>query len=107
MTLNPFLIFLSITFWLWAWGPVGGLVAVPSLLIGTSLLANLLPGKKLEPSRPVRRTARMTDRLELLANAAKAIREQAEAAATPAEKRKDERLQPPEGTMPSGAETAT
>ncbi|QDZ11000.1 AI-2E family transporter [Devosia ginsengisoli] len=24
MTLNPFLIFLSITFWLWAWGPVGG-----------------------------------------------------------------------------------
>lgn len=107
MTLNPFLIFLSITFWLWAWGPVGGLVAVPSLLIGTSILAHLLPGKKLEPSKPVRRTARMTDRQELLANAAKAIREQAEAATTPAEKRKDGRLQPPDGTMPSGAETAT
>jgi predicted PurR-regulated permease PerM len=105
MTLNPFLIFLSITFWLWAWGPVGGLVAVPSLLITTSILAHLLPSKKLEPSTPVRRTARMTDRQELLANAAKAIREQAEAAATPAEKRKDARLQPPDGTLPSGVET--
>ena len=30
MTLNPFIIFLSITFWLWAWGPVGGLVEIGS-----------------------------------------------------------------------------
>jgi hypothetical protein len=107
MTLNPFLIFLSITFWLWAWGPVGGLVAVPSLLIGTSIMAHLLPSKPLEPSRRVRRTRNMTDRDELLANAARAIREQAEAAATPAEKRKDTRLQPPDGTLPSGVETVT
>lgn len=106
MTLNPFMIFLSITFWLWAWGPVGGLVAVPSLLIGTSIMAHLLPGKKLEPSRPVRRTARMTDRDELLANAARAIREQAELQETQSEQRKDARLQPPEGTSPSGVETA-
>ena len=106
MTLNPFLIFLSITFWLWAWGPVGGLVAVPSLLIATSILGHLLPSKPLQPSKPVRRTARMTDRDELLANAAKAIREQAEASATPDGKRKDARLQPPEGTAPSGVETA-
>ena len=28
MTINPFLIFLSLTYWIWAWGPVGGLVAV-------------------------------------------------------------------------------
>lgn len=107
MTLNPFMIFLSITFWLWAWGPVGGLVAVPTLLIATSVLAHMLPSKPLVPSRPVRRTARMSDREELLANTAKAIREQAELEEAPTEKRKEERLQPPEGTAPSGAEPAT
>ncbi|KQX40048.1 hypothetical protein ASD04_05235 [Devosia sp. Root436] len=106
MTLNPFLIFLSITFWLWAWGPMGGLVAVPTLLIATSMLAHMLPSKPMVPSRPVRRTARMTERQELLANTAKAIREQAELEQEPVEKRKEERLQPPEGTAPSGAEPA-
>jgi predicted PurR-regulated permease PerM len=105
MTLNPFIIFLSITFWLWAWGPVGGLVAVPSLLIVTSIIAQLLPGKPLEPSRPVRRTAKMTDREEMLANAARAIRERAEE--QDGDKRKETRLQPPEGTAPSGVETST
>ncbi|WEK05313.1 MAG: AI-2E family transporter [Candidatus Devosia phytovorans] len=104
MTLNPFIIFLSITFWLWAWGPVGGLVAVPTLLIATSIMAHALPSKPMVPSRPVRRTARMTDREELLANTARAIREQAELQKEPNEKRKEERLQPPEGTAPSGVE---
>ena len=51
MTLNPFLIFLSITFWLWAWGPVGGLVAVPSLLIVQSILGHMLPEPELVPSQ--------------------------------------------------------
>jgi len=106
MTLNPFMIFLSITFWLWAWGPVGGLVAVPTLLIATSVLAHMLPSKPMVPSKPVRRTARMTDREELLANTARAIREQAEEAEKPAEKRKEQRFEPPEGTAPSGTETA-
>ena len=104
MTLNPFLIFLSITFWLWSWGPIGGLVAVPTLLIATSVLAHMLPSKPMMPSRPVRRTADMTDREELLANTARAIREQAELEKEPAEKRKAERFEPPEGTAPSGAE---
>lgn len=106
MTLNPFVIFLSITFWLWAWGPVGGLVAVPTLLIATSVLAHALPSKPMVPSRPVRRTANMTEAQELLANTAKAIREQTELEKEPNEKRKEERLQPPEGTAPSGVETA-
>ena len=43
MTLNPFLIFFAITYWLWAWGPVGGFVAVPSLLILHSFASNILP----------------------------------------------------------------
>lgn len=107
MTLNPFMIFLAITFWLWAWGPVGGLVAVPSLLIATSILAHMLPSKPLQPSRPVRRTSDMSERDELLANAARAIREQATQEQKPAEKRREERLQPPDGTAPSGAASAT
>ncbi len=52
LTLNPFLIFLSITFWLWSWGPVGGLVAVPTLLIAQSMLSHALPSKPVEPRRP-------------------------------------------------------
>ncbi|WP_319532361.1 AI-2E family transporter [uncultured Cohaesibacter sp.] len=33
MTINPFLVFLSIVFWIWLWGPIGGFVAVPLLLM--------------------------------------------------------------------------
>lgn len=106
MTLNPFIIFLSITFWLWAWGPVGGLIAVPTLLIAQSLLIHALPSKPVMPRRPVYRTRHMSAREELLANAAQAIREQAEDEEDPEEKRKKERLLPPEGTAPSGAEPA-
>ena len=78
MTLNPFLIFLSIIFWIWVWGPVGSLLAVPSLLVVQSFLVNVLPTKDVKPRRPVRRTANMSDRDLVLANAAKAIKEQAE-----------------------------
>lgn len=44
MTINPFAVFLSLTFWLWLWGPVGGFIAVPSLLIGQALIRSVLPG---------------------------------------------------------------
>lgn len=37
MTINPFLVFLTIAFWIWLWGPVGGFVAVPLLLVIASL----------------------------------------------------------------------
>ncbi|UJQ94101.1 AI-2E family transporter [Mariluticola halotolerans] len=33
MTLNPLVVFISVTFWIWLWGPVGGFVAVPFLLM--------------------------------------------------------------------------
>jgi len=104
MTLNPFLIFLSITFWLWAWGPIGGLIAVPSLLIGGSVLAHVLPGRPMVPNRPVRRTPGMTDGQEVLANAARAIREQAQQPQKPTDKHRQERFEPPEGTAPTGVE---
>ncbi|MBN9316510.1 MAG: AI-2E family transporter [Devosia sp.] len=64
MTVNPFLIFLSLTFWLWAWGPVGGLIAVPSLLIVLSLITHILPMRPL-PSRKERLLVRQKARLEV------------------------------------------
>lgn len=51
MTINPFLIFLSLTYWLWAWGPLGGLIAVPSLLILHSVATHILPMRDLRPQR--------------------------------------------------------
>jgi len=92
MTLNPFLILLSATFWLWAWGPIGGFISVPSLLILQSLLLHVLPSKDVAPRRRVRRTASMTDKDVILANAAQAIRERAaeEAKEEKAEERREE-----------------
>jgi predicted PurR-regulated permease PerM len=102
MTLNPLLIFVSIAYWMWAWGPVGSLVAVPSLLIVQSLLTNILPSKSVAPRHPIRRTANMTDKDVVLANAAAAIREQATDQEDKAEKHK-EKLLPPASTAPDGA----
>lgn len=78
MTLNPFLIFFSIIFWIWVWGPVGSLMAVPSLIILQAVVESILPAKEVKPRRPVRRTANMTHKEVVLENAARAIREQAQ-----------------------------
>ena len=43
LTLNPFVIFVSIAFWLWVWGPMGGFVAVPSLLVLQSVIMHIFP----------------------------------------------------------------
>ncbi len=51
MTINPFMIFLSLTFWLWAWGPVGGLIAVPSLLVLYSIVTHILPTGQVTPRK--------------------------------------------------------
>jgi predicted PurR-regulated permease PerM len=77
VTINPFLIFLSIIFWIFVWGPVGSLMAVPSLIVLQSVISHILPSKEVKPRRPVRRTANMTHKDVVLANAAEAIREQA------------------------------
>ena len=42
MTLNPFLVFLSIAFWAWMWGPLGAFLAVP-LLITAVVIGRHLP----------------------------------------------------------------
>jgi predicted PurR-regulated permease PerM len=43
LTLNPFVIFVSIAFWMWLWGPMGGFVAVPSLLVLQSIIMHIFP----------------------------------------------------------------
>lgn len=42
MTLNPFIVFISLAFWIWLWGPIGGFIAVPMLLIGFAVINNVL-----------------------------------------------------------------
>jgi predicted PurR-regulated permease PerM len=32
MKINPLLVFLSLVFGIWLWGPIGGVVAIPLLL---------------------------------------------------------------------------
>lgn len=45
MTMNPFAVFLALAFWIWLWGPIGGFIAVPSLLILYALVRNIIPNK--------------------------------------------------------------
>lgn len=44
LTLNPFLVLLALAFWIWIWGPIGGFVAIPALLIIFAVTRNILPG---------------------------------------------------------------
>jgi predicted PurR-regulated permease PerM len=55
LTLNPFIIFVSIAFWMWMWGPMGGFVAVPSLLVIQSFIMHLFPSTADVPKAVQRR----------------------------------------------------
>jgi len=74
LTLNPFIIFVSIAFWLWLWGPVGGFVAVPSLLVLQSLMMNIFPSTAKVPQLVQRKIDAMqaADAAALEASAAEA-----------------------------------
>ena len=44
MLMNPFVVILAIAFWIWLWGPIGGFIAIPMLLILYAIAANVIPG---------------------------------------------------------------
>lgn len=44
MTLNPFVVLLALAFWIWLWGPLGGFIAIPALLIVYAMIRNFVPG---------------------------------------------------------------
>jgi len=44
MTLNPFIVLLALIFWIWLWGPLGGFIAIPALLVVYAIVRNILPG---------------------------------------------------------------
>jgi predicted PurR-regulated permease PerM len=44
MTMNPFVVVLALIFWIWLWGPLGGFIAVPALLIVYAVVRNVVPG---------------------------------------------------------------
>jgi predicted PurR-regulated permease PerM len=43
LALTPLLVFLSVAFWTWFWGPFGALLAVPLLIIGMVALNHIFP----------------------------------------------------------------
>lgn len=49
-TMTPILVFLSLVFWTWLWGPVGALLAVPLLIVALVAVGHMFP--KDEPSIP-------------------------------------------------------
>ena len=38
ISVNPLLIFVSLVVWLWLWGPIGGIIAIPVLVIALVML---------------------------------------------------------------------
>lgn len=64
LTLNPLVVFVAITFWLWLWGPIGAFLAVPILIIGTMTLYHLVPNTRRKSTVlvDVRRTPRRSRR---------------------------------------------
>jgi predicted PurR-regulated permease PerM len=43
LTLNPVVVFLSLAFWTWMWGPFGAFLAVPLSIIGLVVVHHLFP----------------------------------------------------------------
>jgi predicted PurR-regulated permease PerM len=48
LTLSPLIVFISLAFWTWLWGPLGALLATPMLIIGLVVLSHLFPRDEAE-----------------------------------------------------------
>lgn len=53
MSVSPLLVFLSLTFWLWFWGPIGGIIAIP-LMIWTITITEAALGQSISAGFPGR-----------------------------------------------------
>ncbi|WP_206662417.1 AI-2E family transporter [Pseudohoeflea suaedae] len=52
MTVSPFIVFLTLVFWLWMWGPIGGFIATPLLLVVSVTIYHIVP---IVPSNEMRK----------------------------------------------------
>jgi predicted PurR-regulated permease PerM len=50
LTVSPLMVFLSLAFWIFLWGPLGALLAVPLLIVGMVAVNHIFP--KEDPSLP-------------------------------------------------------
>jgi len=50
LTVNPMMVFLSIAFWAWLWGPFGALLANPLLIVSMVVMEHLFPKRELNLS---------------------------------------------------------
>jgi len=41
LAVNPLLVFLSLVFWLWLWGPIGGIIAIPLLIWTLAMMGEI------------------------------------------------------------------
>jgi predicted PurR-regulated permease PerM len=46
LTLNPLLVFTSIVFWAWLWGPIGAFLAVPMSIVALVIFNHLFPSEE-------------------------------------------------------------
>ncbi|MGJ8610849.1 MAG: AI-2E family transporter, partial [Octadecabacter sp.] len=42
LSVNPLTVFLSLVFWMWLWGPIGGIIAIPLLIWGMTVYKQIL-----------------------------------------------------------------
>lgn len=49
---NAFVIFTAIVFWSWMWGAAGAMLALPLSIIGMTIVDELRPGRKIQPTLP-------------------------------------------------------
>lgn len=65
-TLNPLMVLVSLSFWLWLWGPIGAVLAVPLLIIGITVFTYValphLAERAIEERRRESRTRRRRHR---------------------------------------------
>lgn len=54
MAVNPLLVFLSLVFWLWLWGPIGGIIAIPLLVWAIAIHERITKGQTISSGTPGR-----------------------------------------------------